>query len=278
MGLTPPSNELFVLFAKAAGAGTFVVDDVCLQRIGNPDMGVDLTLSYATFGGPTPAQWSFFENTLTLTNTGTEDATGVEVQLSRGNGGVYKGGDEYSASQGTFQYWGDEIWRVGNLAAGQTATITVNYFRLSENTWRNYAQVSALDQPDFDSTPNNGGCCIVNEDDEAVLQIGASAGSINNRSAIVENLGNEVFAIVNALPNPTTGRFNVEVYSNENQTSEITVVDILGKPILQKEVNLNEGHNSIPIELENRGAGMMMVKMTPFHPYLRQIRVMKVRD
>ena len=187
--------------------------------------------------------------------------------------------DRFTSSQGDFQHWGDEIWRVGTLAAGQSATIDINYFRLSANGFSLYAQVSAMNGTDPDSNPGNGTCCTSNEDDEAALQFGnALSGNVTNRSAIAVNLGNEVFAIMGANPNPTKGRFNIEVYSNENQSSEITVVDILGKPIFRKEVNLYEGHNTIPIDLDNSGGGLMMVKMTPFHPYLRQIRVMKVRD
>ena len=194
--------------------------------------------------GPPPAQWSFYSTTLTLVNNGSENASGIEIDLKRPNEAVYKGGDEYTASQGNFQHWGDEIWRVGDLAMGQSASITINYYRLSANDFSMYAQVSSLNETDSDSTPGNGSCCIANEDDEAVLLIGASANSIDNRSALAENLGNEVFAITGANPNPTTGRFNVEVFSNENQSSEITVVDILGKPIFRKEVYLNEGHNT----------------------------------
>lgn len=278
MAISPPNDNLQVLFTKAAGTGVLIVDDVCLQNLGAPGMGVDLALSYQSLTGPPPAQWSFFSSTLTLQNSGTENATGIEIELKAPDEIVYKGGDEYNASQGTFQHWGDEIWRVGDLAAGNSVSITINYFRLSANGFTNFAQVSAVDQSDSDSTPGNGNCCTANEDDEAVIQIGTSANSVGNRAAVAEYLGNEVFAIIGANPNPTSGRFNIEVYSNENQTSEITIVDILGRPIFRKEVNLNEGHNSIPIELENEGTGMMVVKMTPFHPYLRQIRIMKVRD
>ena len=220
-----------------------------------------------------------FLTTLTLTNNGTQTATGIEVSFTRPSEVVYRGGDEFTSSQGDFQHFGDEIWRVGDLAAGQSATITVNYFRISANGFSLYTQVWGMNETDSDSTPNNGTCCRASEDDEASLQFGnALTGGVTNRAVLTENLGNEVFAIVSAAPNPTTGYFNLEVFSNENQTSEITVVNILGKPVFRKAVELNEGHNSIPIDLENRGTGMMVVKMTPFHPYLRQIRVMKVRD
>lgn len=244
----------------------------------NSGNGADLELTLPDFV-TSPAQWSNFGTTLTLTNSGSQPATNIEVTFQKADEVVYQGGNEFSLSQGTFQNWGDQIWRVGDLAPGATATLDVNYFRLSANDFALYAQVSSTGEADLDSTPGNGTCCVANEDDEASLQIGSALrGGVNNRSAVAENLGNEVFAIVNASPNPTTGYFNLEVYANESQTSEITIVDILGKPIFRKEVNLNEGHNSIPIDLENRGTGMMMVKMTPFHPYLRQIRVMKIRD
>ena len=42
-----------------------------------------------------------------------------------------------------------------------------------------------------------------------------------------------------------------ECVGDKNFASEIAVVKIFSKPIFRKEVNLNKGLNSIPIELEN---------------------------
>ncbi len=244
----------------------------------NPGNGADLELTFP-YAGTAPAQWSNFSPTLTLTNAGLQAATNIEVIVKSPEEVVYQGGNEVTISQGSFQWDGDEIWRVGTLAPGATATLNLNYFRLSPNGFFIYTQVIQTGESDLDSTPGNGTCCTANEDDEASLQVGtAVSGRVGTRSDIVENLGNKDFAIVTAAPNPTTGAFNLAVYSNEYQTSEITVVDVLGRSVLHKEVSLNKGHNSILIDLEHVGAGMMMVKMTPFHPYLREIRVMKARD
>lgn len=266
------NGEVFIV------RGTSISRLDCYDQPAPPATGPDLALAFGPIRNPNPSQWSYFPVSLQVANRGTETANDVTVKFNRADEVVYHGGNEYTTNQGDFQHWGDEIWRVGTLAPGASAIITVNYYRLSANGFTAFAEIESMNGNDIDSTPGNGTCCTANENDEAVLQIGNAVRGINNRSAIAENLGNEVFAIVGANPNPTTGRFNVEVFSNENQTSEITIVDILGRPIFRKEVNLNEGHNTIPIELENRGAGMMVVKMTPFHPYLRQIRVMKVSE
>ncbi len=238
--------------------------------------GVDLEIS-TNLGNPSPAQWSVFTTTVVVTNTGGAMATGIEVEFRPTSSAVYQGGNEGTVSQGTFKSWAD-IWEVGTLAPGEIATLDVNLFRIGGGNFVIYTQVTAQNEPDNDSTPNNGVCCGAGEDDEGVIVVSPAANGVNNRNAIIENLGNQPFAIVNAMPNPFTDEFKLQVFSNENQESEITVMNTMGQAIFKKEVNLNEGMNTIPMNLDSDASGILMVKMTPFHPYLRQIRVMRVRD
>lgn len=246
---------------------------------GTSGNGADLELTFPAFF-VSPAQWSFFGVPLTITNSGTETATGIKVEFKKDDGVVYKGNDEFNSSQGSFEYYGNEIWEVGTLAPGESAVLTVNYFRLTANDLNIYAQVSAMDQADSDSSPGNGSCCVVNEDDEAILALGAPSGnSVGNRSSIIENLDSkEAFAILNAFPNPVFDQFNLEVFSNENQLSDLIVYDVLGKPVLRQAVDLTEGHNLISVDASDLPTGILTVTMSPNHPYLRQVRVLKMRD
>lgn len=116
----------------------------------------------------TPDIWNFHTITVDIDNTGDLEATGIEVEIPKANGSVYQGGAPYSASQGTFDSFNNQIWNVGTLPPGGTASITINYFRTSSSPLFQYAQVTAADQSDFDSQPNNGDGSTPAEDDEGV--------------------------------------------------------------------------------------------------------------
>ncbi|QQS29846.1 MAG: DUF11 domain-containing protein [Sphingobacteriales bacterium] len=90
--------------------------------------------------------------TLTVTNEGTIDATGVEVTDVLPVGGV-----SYVSStpaQGSY----DEntgVWSVGMVAVGQSATITIDVLVLAAGVWLNTAEITFMNEEDIDSTPDN---------------------------------------------------------------------------------------------------------------------------
>jgi len=189
--------------------------------------GIDLELSLAQ-PNTSPAQWSNYQITATLENTGSETATGVKVSFAKPVGVVYMGGNEFSASQGTFDVFGTENWNVGSLTPGQTATLTVNYFLLNPNAPVAYAQVNAANEQDSDSTPGNGTPPLVNEDDEASTDgstpplpdlILANLGIQNSPAAAGEIL-NYSFDISNQGAGSASGNFNVKSWiSTDNVIS-----------------------------------------------------------
>ena len=141
--------------------------DVTVTQESNPGDGVDLNLSIAQ-ANSSPSQWSSYSVELTLLNEGSAPASGIIVQVPKPDGVVYSGGNEYTTSQGTFDvFGGSNDWNVGSLNAGAQATLTINYFLLVPDAPVSYAQVIALNEADVDSSPNNGTCCVANEDDEA---------------------------------------------------------------------------------------------------------------
>ena len=91
---------------------------------------------------------------LTLTNAGDADATGVEVQdwLPGLIDDV-----EGTPDQGTFDV-NSGLWIVGDLAAGSSTSLWINFtFDLDvPGLYLNRAEVTAADQPDDDSTPDDG--------------------------------------------------------------------------------------------------------------------------
>lgn len=168
----------FVLGGETNGGEPFLlkVNENGEFVTGNNGGGVDLELAIAT----TNANPSIYGNTsitLTITNTGSDPATNVNVEFKKPANIAYTGGNESTTSQGTFTPYGDEVWKVGQLGAGESATLTVSYFLLTEDARTAYAQVIAQNEDDADSTPGNGTPPNPNEDDEAAITLNGGGGN-----------------------------------------------------------------------------------------------------
>lgn len=148
----------------------------------NPAIPVDRSFAVTPVGGnvidlelemssnsPTITQWGSIEFTATLTNVGNTAASGVKVSFPKPSSVVFTGGNEFDASTGTFGLFSDQIWNVGNMPAGATETITVSWFVLQNQPLTAWAEVSAMNGSDVDSSPGNGSSPAVNEDDEAAF-------------------------------------------------------------------------------------------------------------
>ena len=149
-----------------------------LQRDSNPDNdsatveidappAADLSLT-KTVDDDTPDKDSTVTFTLTVTNSGPNDTTGVVVTDTWPAGLTYvsdDGGDpsDYDPASGK--------WTVGDLNAGAHATLHISATVDVGNTQIvNTAEVTASDLPDPDSTPGNG---VIGEDDEASVALNA---------------------------------------------------------------------------------------------------------
>lgn len=133
---------------------------------------IDLELNYTA----NPTEYTVFTNndfTLTITNSGATDATGVTIYAPFASNLAYTSS---TASQGTYSVW-SSIWDIGTLASGQSATLDLSLFIL--NTTADitlFAQVQAANESDIDSTPNNNNTQTPIEDDEASVTITHSSG------------------------------------------------------------------------------------------------------
>ncbi len=175
---TPPFLLVFIVLILWAFTTT-------LATSSPPLMTPDLELS-ATASNNDPAQFDFFSVTFTLHNTGNATADNIVVNIPQPAGEVViQGSDPYTASQGSYNTWSTFDWTVGSLAANTTATITINYFNLTDTEKHIYGQVTQQSPSDLDSAPNNGTPPSVNEDDEAAVTInGPGGGFCSTWSAI----------------------------------------------------------------------------------------------
>jgi LPXTG-site transpeptidase (sortase) family protein len=118
------------------------------------DLSLDKSVSNST-----PLVATNIDFTLSVTNSGPDTATGVQVMDVIPSGFSYV---SHSASQGTYAS-GTGVWSVGTLVINQTETLTITVTVNISGSYTNYAEITASDVVDPDSTPNNGS---TDEDDD----------------------------------------------------------------------------------------------------------------
>ncbi len=141
------------------------VDDTGSQSV---DLSLDKVVSDSS---PSPGDLVIY--TITVTNEGGTDATGVEVTDQLPSGVEYAG-----ASQGSYNP-STGVWVIGDLDAGASVTLDIlTEVTATSGTIVNFAEVTKQDQPDSDSAPDNGNPDDPNnpsgEDDEDTAVISLS--------------------------------------------------------------------------------------------------------
>jgi uncharacterized repeat protein (TIGR01451 family) len=84
------------------------------------------------------------------------------------------------ATKGTFQYWNPQIWTVGTLAAGESATLTYVTFSLSRNPITVFAEVKTQSPDDADSRAGNGRQTPPEDDEASVTLSGGGSNPCDN--------------------------------------------------------------------------------------------------
>ncbi len=149
------------------------------------EMGVDLELAIST---PTTGygQYEEVDYTLTLTNNGDTNATGISVSAGVPTGLVFTNA---ASSVGEYDLFTGR-WMVPALGAGESATLILTLFTLDQvSTATSFVQVMAQDQEDADSEPGNNNGLTPQEDDEASLtiNIGGNGGAGNGQLFVSSN-------------------------------------------------------------------------------------------
>jgi uncharacterized repeat protein (TIGR01451 family) len=124
---------------------------------------VDLSVT-KTVDNPVPALNTPINFTVTVTNSGPGNATGVSLFDAMSAGLVYISS---ISTKGSFNP-ATHIWTVGSLGMGETAVLTLTANATVVGAMMNTAEVFTADQPDIDSTPNNG---MAGEDDIASVAV-----------------------------------------------------------------------------------------------------------
>lgn len=162
----------------------------------------DLRLT-KTVDNPNPNLGDTITFTVTVTNDGPNTATGVIVtdQLPAGLTFV-----SYTASQGSYNPV-TGIWTVGTLTVGASATLTIQAIVSTVSAITNTAEVTASDQLDPDSTPNNNNPA---EDDQATVIVAGQIADLSLQKTVdnpTPGVGSNVtftITVRNSGPNTAT--------------------------------------------------------------------------
>jgi uncharacterized repeat protein (TIGR01451 family) len=178
-------------------------DDDALVSVG----GVDIEV-LKVVDNPAPAQGDNVTYTITVTNNGPGDATGVIISEDLPLDGVNLTYVSDNPSQGTFTVGTPGSWNIGNLANGQTVTLQLTVtVEIDNGLILNVASLSAVDQND--SNPSN------NSDDATITLNGIDL-------AVVKTVDN---------PTPSTGdtvTYSIVATNNGPATATgVNVLDIL---------------------------------------------------
>lgn len=182
-------------------------DTVEITLIGQTDLGLAKTADIAS-----PRVGDIVTFTVAVTNKGNRDATGIAVRDNLPTGFALITGSV--SNQGNYNAGGNAInWSGLSVANGATLNLTykarVNAATGTANEYRNTAQITASDQVDPNSTPNND---IPTEDDQASLTLTpipnvdlAITKRINNATPDVGSTVQFTIEVVNNGPSNATG-------------------------------------------------------------------------
>ena len=258
-----PDGEYFMRVFSDASNYILEVDETnnsAWERfyVGFPPEEIDLSLKM-NIPNSIPKHLTHFPITILVENSGTETATGVEAELPKPDALNYRRINSTIASQGLFD---SDIWKIGTLEPGASAQLTVYYFRKDADAFDCFAQITKVNEPDEDSVPNNGNCCISNEDDEAVFSFSKVLPKrVSDRNSELKNEADEADSILKIAPNPFSNHFVLEVFSTGNQIVPIAIFDILGKCIFEKTIDLKEGENQFSLDAKEFPKGILFLKL-----------------
>ncbi len=152
---------LVVCDSVAADTGAFARADLYIKQA--PASYVDLSLAKSVVSSTVPGATMAYSLTVTNASAATMAATGVVVK------DILPAGVTFVSSSGDGTYIsGTGVWTVGTIPVGGTKTLTINVTVTAAGgtTIINTAEVTAQNQVDLDSTPNNG---LTGEDDYAAV-------------------------------------------------------------------------------------------------------------
>ena len=190
------------------------------------DLALDLVANNITVPLYTPVDF-----TLTLSNSGAITAHNISVDFKLPQGFGLK--SSY-ASSGQYNSW-TGAWTLNQLAAGQSVTVQVSANLNTDNPPAYFAQVTAAQENDVDSSPNNNSGPNPTEDDEAAVTVSSGTSTGTNPTVTLTTPSNSVsgaFVVNASFSQSVTGlsssdfvvtNGNAGQFSGSGDTYEVTI-------------------------------------------------------
>ena len=192
-----------------------------------PDL--DLQLKADNNGLPL---YGYVKYTLTITNLGISPATGVKVnwlppyKRTPNGAGPYAFVGSYS-DKGSYDSW-NGVWSLDKLDAGATATANIHLFVLDNSrAITQTAQVTACNERDIDSSPNNMSGAA-KEDDEIGFVAQSNIGDLTK-----PHFEKELPEVI-ISPNPAKDKLGITVNPAKDFEWTIQVINGLGQKVFSQ--------------------------------------------
>lgn len=210
-----------------------------------------------TVSKTSPAINDVISYSVVVTNSSTNNATGVAVKDTLPAGVVYQsatGDGSYNATTG--------LWTIGTIAANGKATLVVTVRVSAEGTWFNKAQVSKADQTDVNSTPDNNNPA---EDDQSIacfaVPVSFCEGDVYQLSLPTGYGGIQWFKNGVAIPGATTSTYTVTALGSYSFTSTTNACPIQGCcPVLFVAGNCCKSAICIPLVITQTKRGTRVIR------------------
>ncbi len=266
-----------MLIVEQSGGGISILDIECLRDSEEETNNVDVNLDVVTQNSDARL-FTHYEITYLLFNEGEEVVTNIVVDVPLPEAMVYTGGAEYDTNSGEFSPYGDQKWKVDEIAPGEKLFLTLSYFILQSGEFLNYAEIAQMDQEDADSTPGNGACCTTNEDDE-VFFIQVVQGNNTSNAVLLDEIPNYSVELRSISPNPTfPGPIEVEIYSAEEETRALQCFNATGLMTYSFDVHLTSGWNKVPLDVSDLVAGTYIMHLAGLNLGQPPVRFVVVTD
>ncbi len=235
---------------------------------------IDLSLNI-TATPQSPGIWANTTVTVTITNAGPAAATGVSVKTPAQNSSAFSNVLAYTghtAATGTnYDAWLGN-WTIGNLGAGQSRTLTYQAFTKTASSIPFFVQVSAANETDSDSQPNNNTTGIPAQDDEALVNINGSQALQSGRPYEPAELPDlDAFTL---YPNPAGEKVNLALDAYLGKSVQIKVLNQIGKITLEEQIDvLRTPVIEIPLTDVQNGMYFVQVNIPGLRPIIRKLIV-----
>ncbi len=207
--------------------------------------------------------------TFNVRNTGATPANNVVVKIPIPAGMGYVNS---LSSVGAFQSW-DGTWNIGTLWPDHAYQLDLNLIVLSEHeVLKVFAQVTHSDGGDPDSTPNNGACCNVLEDDEAVVTVYPYSGDPKLGKAFEPE--NKVWL----TPSPAEYFVDLHYFGTEPEELQISISDWKGFVVKTFHHQAFYGEQSFRFEVWDLPSGFYFLQVKRKGKSDKTIKFIKIKN